>query len=329
MTKESICNSNNPCSGKYRKCLDVILTNACNAKCVFCVQRNNTHYIPKGEASVKKLAKIICNHRADNILLVGGEPTMYSKLGDLLPIITQTKKVYLTTNGSLLSVTSAVFRNLQLLSGMNISIHSPSEKVNTSIFGLYHQYKITFDEIRDTVKWLKDQNPTMNIRINCNLSKSGVCTLEHVKEMANLANHLGIDKLRIAELQGISKKEGFVFAKDIFLSNWGFDSDPFTSGCEKNIFCNDFGIDITVRRVCGIVSKVLPPVINPVGRKAQTQVLQPDGVITEGFTGLPDCHKNKKDTSIEPSCHGNGRRNRLNNWKESESCHGGSCHGRR
>ena len=298
--RPSICHKNNPCAGVYGDCLDVVLTNECNAKCSFCVQRNNKHYIPKGTAY--HIEDIIMDHPAKNILLVGGEPTLYHRLGDLLPKISKTKKVYLTTNGSLLNITSSLSRNLQLLSGLNISIHSPSEKDNNKIFGIKDvkcPNGVEFQSIRDTVKFLKSKNPSMNIRINANLFKGGIDSPEKAQEMIDLARYLGVKSIRFAELQGVSKEDGFIFASDIFPYEFLKDN-PFTSGCETVMTVDNF--PVTIRRVCGIVSKNLPPVKNPIGRNARTQVLHSDGVITDGFTGLPDCHKNKKEISLKKKC---------------------------
>ena len=291
--KNSVCNIDNPCSGKYGDCLDVILTNKCNAKCSFCVQRNNVHHV--AGSNNPNLADIINSNDAKNILLVGGEPTIYHRLGELLEKIYRTKKVYLTTNGSYLGVTSAMHRNLQLLSGLNISIHSPSEECNNKIFGIKDVLcpnGIEFQLIRDTVKFLKEKNPSINIRINTNLFKGGIDSPEKVQEMIDLARYIGVKSIRFAELQGVSKKNGFIFASDIFPYEF-LKENPFTSGCETNMVKDNF--PILIRRVCGIVSKNLPPVINPIGRKATTKVLHPDGVITNGFTGLPDCHNQIKD----------------------------------
>lgn len=327
--KNSICNTNNPCSGKYGDCLDVILTNKCNAKCSFCVQRNNTHYV--AGSNNPNLADIINSNDAKNILLVGGEPTIYHRLGELLEKIYKTKKVYLTTNGSYLGVTSAMYRNLQLLSGLNISIHSPSEECNNKIFGIKDGLTpngIEFQLIRDTVKFLKEKNPSMNIRINANLFKGGIDSPEKAQEMIDLARYLGVKGIRFAELQGVNKKNGFIFASDVFPRYEFLKENPFTSGCETNMVIDNF--PVLIRRVCGIVSKNLPPVINPIGRKATTKVLNPDGVITNGFTGLPDCHKEIKDKKkiykewlkvVVPD-----KTDKTDKNENCEDCHHGSCH---
>ena len=324
----SICHKDNPCSGKYGDSLDVILTNKCNAKCTFCVQRNNKHYIPKTETCTSNLASIIEKHKAKNILLVGGEPTMSHHLGPLLEKITKTKKVYLTTNGSYLAPVPAMYRNLQLLSGLNVSIHSPSEKINNDVFKIKDNScpdGIVFNNIRDTVKWLRSKNSSMNIRINANLSKAGISTYQDAYDMVLLARYLGMGSVRFAELQGVSVEEGFVFAKDVFdKPDWwpkkgGFDDDPFACGCERKTSIDNF--EVTVRRVCGIVSKNLPPVKNPIGRNVMTQVLHPDGVITDGFTGLPDCHKDKsKKQDISDCHHFNATEN------DCHRGHGDNCH---
>ena len=305
-----MCHPDNPCSGKYGDCLDVILTTACNAKCSFCVQRNNDHYVPKCNESVKKIISKINDSSAKNILLLGGEPTIYPHLNSLLKEISKTKKVYLTTNGSRLSKEFVISSGLYLLSGLNISIHSASESINSSILN----FNVSFENIRNAVKELKARKEDFNVRINANLSRDGISTFGDVLEIANLARHLGINSLRFAELQGVSIQDGFIFARDVF-QYCGFDKEPFTSGCEKVIDnLEEFGdMYVKVRRVCGIVSKNLPPVINPIGRNATTRVLQPDGVITNGFNGLPDCHKNK-NSKIDIS------------YEDHGNCHHGNCH---
>ena len=114
------CHPANSCAGGYGNCLDVKITNACNANCTFCIEKGG--YCPK-ERPVKELALETINSDAETVLILGGEPTLYPHLAEYLAMIRPWKKhIYMTTNGSMLKdgLPEAI---APYLDGINISIH--------------------------------------------------------------------------------------------------------------------------------------------------------------------------------------------------------------
>lgn len=67
----------NSCAGGYGKCLDVKVTNQCNARCAFCIERDG--YCPTA-GDVSELNNATKETEADNILILGGEPLLYPNL---------------------------------------------------------------------------------------------------------------------------------------------------------------------------------------------------------------------------------------------------------
>lgn len=63
------CHPANSCAGGYGNCLDVKITNACNANCAFCIEKGG--YCPK-ERPVKELALETIHSDAETVLILGG-----------------------------------------------------------------------------------------------------------------------------------------------------------------------------------------------------------------------------------------------------------------
>jgi len=63
----------NCCGGKYGKSLDVKITNNCNGKCKFCIEKNG--YSPS-LITFPKTERETIEYNPVNILLLGGEPSL-------------------------------------------------------------------------------------------------------------------------------------------------------------------------------------------------------------------------------------------------------------
>lgn len=131
---QPVAHHNSPCSGKYGNVMHVKLVDACNADCAFCIEHDGMTV--DNAAPVNELLAKINDSRAQNIVLVGGEPTLYRGLGDLLRGIEGigvNRNVYMTTNGIKLNPAFVEKHSLHLLTGMNISIHAPTESENGAV----------------------------------------------------------------------------------------------------------------------------------------------------------------------------------------------------
>lgn len=281
--------SNNACAGGYGRCLDVKITNACNANCAFCIEANG--YSPCDEKSPAELATATVADPCSTVLVLGGEPLMYQHLIEYLSLIRPYKqKLYLTTNGSLLKEPYVDVERLgELLDGINISIHHYNEAKNNTVFhgGTKNptagkpKNPVRFETIAAAIPRLKQHN--CPVRINCNLIKHMLETRDDIDKMIDRAVKFGADEIRFAELQN---------APDVFVSAYPlFDNlphNPFRDGCEQTIPCEK-PITVRVKLTCGRVNPQRKPVTENPTRRAETHVLYRNGVITNGWT-QNDCH---------------------------------------
>ena len=75
MTK---CNEKNCCMGYYGNCLDVKITNACNAKCSFCIEKDG--YCPNNKPVEDLINATNIMEKYTKVLILGGEPLLYKDL---------------------------------------------------------------------------------------------------------------------------------------------------------------------------------------------------------------------------------------------------------
>ena len=277
------CNPNNPCSGKYGKCLDLKLTNECNGNCPFCIEAKG--YSPQNTASAEKLAETINAQDIQTVLILGGEPLLYPDIVKLLSLIRKDLNIVLTTNGSLLTPDLASAMT-PYIKGMNISIHHSTSAKHEELT------KIKFNS--ETLYKSIHAFGANKIRINCNLVKGYVDTRSEAEAMCGMVRRLGVTKLRFAELQNCPAL--YVNARDIFVGFGGLSADPFKDGCEVPITYKPFdNMEVLVRVTCGIIDPNKPPVENPTGRNINSQVMYSDRQIVAGWlqeNGFPinSCH---------------------------------------
>lgn len=68
----------NSCAGGYGNCLDVKITNQCNAACAFCIERGG--YSPAPDKTPTELAiATVAQKDFPTVLILGGEPTKPSE----------------------------------------------------------------------------------------------------------------------------------------------------------------------------------------------------------------------------------------------------------
>ena len=263
------CNENNPCMGVYGKCLDVKITNYCNGKCGFCIEKGG---LETEVVSVNKLIEATNNLKNyQKVLILGGEPFLYNYLCNYIEGIREHKEeIYITTNGSAFEDV-VLHRISKYLTAINISIHHYDEKINSKIIGT----SIDFENIKHSIEILKSYG--VNVRINTNLIKNGIDNNDEVLMMIMFAKVLGADSIRFAELHNCPKL--FVSAHDIFDN---INENPYCDGCEQTLNLLK-GIETKVRLTCGIVNplKDMPQKIEE--NKSQTKVMYTNSIITDGW----------------------------------------------
>lgn len=289
----------NSCAGGYGKCLDVKITNQCNARCAFCIERDG--YCPTA-GDVSELIHATMDADADNILILGGEPLLYPDLERYLQAIRpHKKKIYLTTNGSRLTPEIAGML-AGYLDGINISVHHFSEFLNDQVYQTAH---VSFQTLKESIAVFAANQ--ISVRFNTNLVKGCLDRRQDVETMIQFAADMGADEIRFSELQ--DAEEEYVDARDIFS---GLTDDPYTDGCEKVVATSP--LLVRVKMTCGCVNRRKASIIREPGLSGSCQVLYPNGMLTNGWltrdaTRTDGCHLRYAD-----GCH---------LWRQygSQGCH--------
>lgn len=295
------CNERNSCMGGYGKCLDIKLTNKCNAKCSFCIERDGYSPNPTTMVKLAEATNAIEDYR--DVLILGGEPLLSNELEGYLSMIKPYKdNIYITTNGSLLNKHKAEMLS-KYLTAINISIHHYSEFLNDKVYGIH----IDFSNIIDAIKVFKQHG--VKVRVNCNLVKGILDTKRDVENMISFAKDtLGSDEIRFNELQ--NAEELYVDARELFD---GLTNNPYCDGCEKDITPVNSNIKIKVKMTCGIVNKLKEPITRVEEPKYTTKVVYPSAEVSNGWYSnrvvhSDGCHTSRRISvggchQIERGCH--------------------------
>lgn len=259
----------NFCGGNFPDWLEVCLTHECNGHCAWCIERKG--WIPKTAVSWQEIAKKAIGTGKKNIILLGGEPTLYPDLQKLIKEIWNAgRKVWVTTNGSMLKP-SWVDENLMHIEGVNISVHHYFRSSNKEITGL----DIRREDLSDSIKVLKDMSA--NIRMNCNCIKGYIDSYDQIKNYIVFAKEIGADKVRFAELKDDEKN--FVDLAKILNYEYGLNDDPFKCGCQSDAVID--GMPVNFRQMCGLQTSRRMKPENP--DQAIKEVLYYDGKIYNGW----------------------------------------------
>ncbi len=255
-----IPNSKNFCGGNFQDWLEVNLIDTCNAHCLWCIERNGYH--PKYHAPVEVIADMAIKSGKTNIILLGGEPLLYKHMRQLVELLVDAKrKVWITTNGLLLSNGYLVHQNLRGVAGVNISIHHYDLGLNRQVTG------VCIDEVglRQSIFTLHKMGAS--VRMNCNAIREQIDTPEKIVEYVRWAKYIGADKVRFAELK--NDDDGFVDLAAILDHKYGLNDNPFKEGCHSD--CVIEGIPVNFRQMCGLQTSRRVAPSNP--QQAMKQVI--------------------------------------------------------
>lgn len=219
LVKDYYC-TNNP--NNYKETLPKLrlyikLTDACLANCKFCANYQSRDF---GTIDLNKLAFVISYLKEKNILhgisITGGEPmTKPDKLFQILDLIykiDEHMEVAISTNG----YNCKEFKNynkVNQLESIHISRHHYNDKKNQEIFGTNNI--ATTAEIIDLEQSLKDKKI---ININTIIMKSGINSLEEIKNMLTYVGDIGVYKNGFVSLMKCNKyaKKEFINFNSIF-----------------------------------------------------------------------------------------------------------------
>ena len=263
-------NHKNFCSGAFPDWLEINLTEDCNARCSWCIEKNGYH--PKEKAPWWIIAEqALKKHNAQNIILLGGEPTLYAELKQFINVLHKAgRNVWITSNGSLIDQRFAK-DTLRGITGINISLHHYDMLRNETITGI----KIDVKELREGIKQL--HNSHITVRLNCNCIKNNIDNIGEFLRYIEFSKSMSVDRIRFAELR--NEENSFVDLAKLFGYEYGLNDDPFTMGCTADAVINDMPVNF--RQMCGLqTSKRIRPV-NP--QQISKKVLYYDGIFYDGW----------------------------------------------
>lgn len=290
MTKKKVtvkCNPNNSCVDCKNNGINIKITNACNCDCDFCIEKGG---LEPDEKSVQTLIDATNLLDFESVLILGGEPLIYPHLEQYLKGI-KNKRIYLTTNGTLLTDAMAEMLS-KYLTAINISIHHYTEVENAKAYK-YPNY--TFDNIRSAIRVFNKHN--IPVRINANLVKGILDNSEEVRAMIYFAQFMGANSIRFAEMQHC--EELWVDSSKLFD---GLPQDPYVEGCEKVVYERP-GFKATVKMTCGFVNSLKERPNDPTRKETERRVIYPDGKVLDGWYNIRDgvatYHGKKQPTKTE------------------------------
>lgn len=262
-------NPKNFCGGNYQDWVEVMLTEKCNGRCAWCVDKDGYH--PKEKVPYYILASRLIALKKKNIILLGGEPTLYEDLDRLVRKLNyHNLNVYITTNGSRMTWLT---KNVYNFAGINVSIHHYDKWRNKRITGIQlnrASLKANIDYV-----WWRDKTP---VRFNCTLIKGQIDSAREIMKYIEWAKYMGAKSVRFAELK---HDDSFVDLYELFGNKYGLTNDPYTDGCSTS--AEIMGMSVNFRQMCGIQTpfRKLHDNIELPGHKKS--VLYYNGVVYDGW----------------------------------------------
>lgn len=276
----------NSCAGNFKDWLEVYLTSECNGRCAWCIEKGG--YKPEESVHWLDLVNAISRTGRKYISLLGGEPTLYPDLELLINTLNfRGLKVYLTTNGSLLTA-KFVKRYLYGLTGINISIHHFDLERNEQITGVNVNYKT----LKQAVRMLQSMGVGITVRFNCNVIKGEIDTLEKLGNYITWAHDMGVNSVRFAELKDDGKN--FVSLYKLCGGSYNLNEDPYVFGCHQETTI--LGMPVSFRQMCGLQTPCRCKPFNP--QQIINPVMYYDGKLYNGWQKAIDWKE--EDMSKKP-----------------------------
>jgi len=269
MSESTLPHPENFCGGAFQDWLEVNLTNKCNARCSWCIEKLGFH--PDHIATWEQLAQAAISTGKKNIILLGGEPTLYPDIKPLIEkLVANQLKVWVTTNGCRINP-GYCKENFQGIAGVNISIHHFDMRLNHDITHLYLNTQV----LEQGIKTIHELGGS--IRFNCNTIRGYIDSENTIREYITFAKTLGADSVRFAELK--VDENNFVNLTEVLNGKYGLNDDPFINGCHKEAIID--GMPVNFRQMCGLQTNCRPAPHNP--KQHSKQVLYYDGKIYAGW----------------------------------------------
>ena len=209
-SKNSIC-------GNSYNLLNIKLLNGCNGKCEFCIAAGTP--FKKSTDAQKFIDTANSMTRFSNVDVLGGEPTLYPDLVEVLKGIRPYKKrIGIISNGSNLKI---IKECIPYLDTVTLSIHSFDYSKNSTGIVINEQ------ELKD----LNKNKEKTEIIAAVVVTNKTVSNLKEIKFYAKKAKKLGFSAIKLMELVTSNENMDFIDLQDL-LVNFGINQKNATlKGC--------------------------------------------------------------------------------------------------
>lgn len=172
--------------------LSIVTTNKCQKRCTYCInsETDMRSELPI-DLSIKNIKELVNKYGIKEAILLGGEPTLHSKIFDLikkLRIESGLKFVRLTTNGIKLKNNYNFIKNLvdkdNGVQGLNISYHN--------------EEFMTLSELKWVYYTIKEINPNIKVRVNTNIWRGNNDSLNDIISFFGTISF--VDEVRISNI---------------------------------------------------------------------------------------------------------------------------------
>ena len=209
-SKNSIC-------GNSYNLLNIKLLNGCNGKCEFCIAAGTP--VKKSTDAQKFIDTANSMTKFSNVDVLGGEPTLYPDLVEVLKGIRPYKKrISIISNGSNLKI---IKECIPYLDTVTLSIHSFDYSKNSTGIVINEQ------ELKD----LNKNKEKTEIIAAVVVTNKTVSNLKEIKFYAKKAKKLGFSAIKLMELVTSNENMDFIDLQDL-LVNFGIHQKNATlKGC--------------------------------------------------------------------------------------------------
>lgn len=209
-SKNSIC-------GNSYNLLNIKLLNGCNGKCEFCIAAGTP--FKKSTDAQKFIDTANSMTRFSNVDVLGGEPTLYPDLVEVLKGIRPYKKsIGIISNGSNLKI---IKECIPYLDTVTLSIHSFDYSKNSTGIVINEQ------ELKD----LNKNKEKTEIIAAVVVTNKTVSNLKEIKSYAKKSKKLGFSAIKLMELVTSNENMDFIDLQDL-LVNFGIHQKNATlKGC--------------------------------------------------------------------------------------------------
>lgn len=186
--------------------VDILVGFGCNARCGFCVQEatRKTPFSPGWTESLEKAITYVHSKGVRRAVITGGEPTTAQHASRSLEALQtlrgfddwQFVAIYTNGSGLLAEVSGKPFAEVASefgLTDVNLSCHHYDDMTNNDIFDLDNRQPV--EEIVS-----RCQSYGLQVRLDCNLMKSGIENLESILRYLEWARSLRIKDVYFRDL---------------------------------------------------------------------------------------------------------------------------------